>query len=123
MTAGACQIILSEKDQAHRARNVDRHPDRRRIGLGAIVFNFLLKTGTHFFMQDLTGFVLPPSGAGRHFLGIPLSRWIMIWIPALGGLISGLLVFSFAPEAEGHGTDAMIDSFHKKRGSSAGGCR
>ena len=40
----------------------------------------------------------------------------MILIPALGGLISGLLVFSFAPEAEGHGTDAMIDSFHRKKG-------
>ena len=40
----------------------------------------------------------------------------MIWIPALGGLISGLLVFHFAPEAEGHGTDAMIDSFHRKKG-------
>ena len=41
---------------------------------------------------------------------------MMVWIPALGGLISGLLVFTFAPEAEGHGTDAMIDSFHRKKG-------
>ncbi|MGD0236489.1 MAG: chloride channel protein, partial [Syntrophorhabdales bacterium] len=85
-------------------------------GLGAILFSFLLQTGTHFFMQDLPGLVLPPSMAARYFLGIPLSRWMMIWIPALGGLISGLLVFTFAPEAEGHGTDAMIDSFHRKKG-------
>ncbi len=41
---------------------------------------------------------------------------MILLIPALGGLISGLLVFSFAPEAEGHGTDAMIDSFHRKKG-------
>ena len=41
---------------------------------------------------------------------------MMLWIPALGGLISGLIVFNFAPEAEGHGTDAMIDSFHRKKG-------
>ena len=41
---------------------------------------------------------------------------MMVWIPALGGLIAGLLVFTFAPEAEGHGTDAMIDSFHRKKG-------
>jgi CIC family chloride channel protein len=85
-------------------------------GLGAILFNFLLKTGTQFFMQDLIGFVLRPSVAARPFLGVPLSRWVMILIPALGGLISGLLVFTFAPEAEGHGTDAMIDSFHRKKG-------
>ena len=47
---------------------------------------------------------------------------MMAWIPALGGLISGLIVFTFAPEAEGHGTDAMVDSFHRKKGSSEGGC-
>jgi CIC family chloride channel protein len=85
-------------------------------GLGAILFNFLLQRGTHFFMHDLPWLVLPPPVAARHFLGIPLSRCVMILIPALGGLISGLLVFSFAPEAEGHGTDAMIDSFHRKKG-------
>ena len=35
---------------------------------------------------------------------------------AVGGLLSGLLVFTFAPEAEGHGTDAAIAAFHHKRG-------
>jgi CIC family chloride channel protein len=85
-------------------------------GLGAILFSFLLQTGTRFFMQDLIGLVLPASASGRHLLGVPLSRWAMLWIPAIGGLISGLIVFNFAPEAEGHGTDAMIDSFHRKKG-------
>jgi len=85
-------------------------------GLGAILFSFLLQTGTRFFMHDLVGFVLPGSATGRQFLGVPLSRWLMLWIPAIGGLISGLIVFNFAPEAEGHGTDAMIDSFHRKKG-------
>jgi CIC family chloride channel protein len=85
-------------------------------GLGAILFNFLLNAGSRFFMQDLPGFALPPSATVHHFLGAPLSRWLMILIPGLGGLISGLLVFTFAPEAEGHGTDAMVDSFHRKKG-------
>jgi CIC family chloride channel protein len=85
-------------------------------GLGAILFNFLLNTGTQFFMHDLIGFVLPPSAGAHFFLGVPLSRWLMAWVPALGGLISGFLVFSFAPEAEGHGTDAMVDAFHRKKG-------
>jgi chloride channel protein, CIC family len=31
-------------------------------------------------------------------------------------LVSGLIVFSIAPEAEGHGTDAMIDAFHHRGG-------
>ena len=38
-------------------------------GLGAIVFNFLLQTGTRFFMQDLVGFILGPR-AGQTFLDI-----------------------------------------------------
>ena len=35
-------------------------------------------------------------------------------------LASGLLVYTFAPEAEGHGTDAAIDAFHNKRGEIRG---
>lgn len=42
--------------------------------------------------------------------------WAIVLVPALGGLVSGLLVTRFAPEAEGHGTDAVIDSFHRGRG-------
>ena len=37
-------------------------------------------------------------------------------MPAVGGLISGILVFTWAPEAEGHGTDAMIRAFHRGGG-------
>jgi CIC family chloride channel protein len=42
--------------------------------------------------------------------------WLYLLIPTLGGLASGLLVFLIAPEAEGHGTDAMIEAFHHKGG-------
>jgi CIC family chloride channel protein len=41
-------------------------------------------------------------------------------IPVIGGLVSGFLVFKFAPEAEGHGTDAAIDAFHNKGGQIRG---
>lgn len=48
---------------------------------------------------------------------MPASRiWILPFILALGGLIGGILVFKWAPEAEGHGTDAAINSFHHKGG-------
>jgi CIC family chloride channel protein len=85
-------------------------------GFGAILFSFILQTGTQFFMKDLTVLFLPRELHQVLFFGIPLSRWMILWIPALGGLLSGLLVFHFAPEAEGHGTDAMIESFHRKKG-------
>ena len=39
-------------------------------------------------------------------------RWFRPW----EDLISGVLVFTWAPEAEGHGTDAMIRAFHRGGG-------
>jgi chloride channel protein, CIC family len=85
-------------------------------GLGGILFNFLLQTGTRFFTRDLISFILPDHFFTQQFLGFPMDRWMMLWVPALGGLIAGFIVFTYAPETEGHGTDAMIDSFHKKKG-------
>jgi CIC family chloride channel protein len=35
---------------------------------------------------------------------------------AFGGFIVGFMVFKWAPEAEGHGTDAAIDAYHNKKG-------
>jgi chloride channel protein, CIC family len=85
-------------------------------GFGAILFNYLLQKGSQFFFIDLINLLLPGSLRDYSLLSIPLARWMLIWIPALGGLISGLIVFNLAPETEGHGTDAMVDSFHRKKG-------
>jgi CIC family chloride channel protein len=85
-------------------------------GFGALLLNFLILRGTQFFMKDLVAFLLPEELQGTFLLGVPLERWMILWIPALGGVLSGAIVFRFAPEAEGHGTDAMIDSFHRKKG-------
>jgi CIC family chloride channel protein len=85
-------------------------------GFGAILFNFLLGRGSQFFMKDLVALLLPGELQEKSLIGIPLQRWMILWIPALGGLLSGLIVFHFAPETEGHGTDAMVESFHRKKG-------
>ncbi len=39
--------------------------------------------------------------------------WLLPIVTTLGGLIAGIIVFSLAPEAEGHGTDAAIAAFHQ----------
>lgn len=85
-------------------------------GLGAILFNFLLHRSNLFFMKDLPVLLFREDLRKLLFLGVPFERVVMVFIPCLGGLLSGLLVFRIAPEAEGHGTDAMIDSFHRKKG-------
>ena len=88
-------------------------------GLGAVVFFFALSWAKAFIIGYLAGYpVLEPPGEQiieAHFATAP-RPWLMFLIPAIGGLLSGLLVYTFAPEAEGHGTDAMIDSFHNKQG-------
>jgi CIC family chloride channel protein len=86
-------------------------------GLGAIVFYLAIDWSTHFFLGQLVGY-LPPSPLGE---GAPLIRpmerpWLLPLIVALGGLLSGLLVFTLAPEAEGHGTDAAIAAIHHRQG-------
>ncbi len=45
-----------------------------------------------------------------------LEPWLLILVPAVGGLLCGALVFAVAPEAEGHGTDAVIAAYHDRKG-------
>jgi CIC family chloride channel protein len=37
-------------------------------------------------------------------------------LPAIGGLVAGIIIYKYAPEAEGHGTDAVVDAFHQNKG-------
>ncbi len=86
-------------------------------GLGATAFYYLLNFATNNILGRITGFYAPspageipaPATINPHYFLIPLS--IM-----LGGLVVGLITYKFAPEAEGHGTDAAIDAFHNKNG-------
>ena len=82
-------------------------------GLGAIAFFTALEFATKLFLGVLAGYT-PPSPAGEG--GAPITDaarpWAIPLVVALGGLISGVLVFRFAPEAEGHGTDAAIAAYH-----------
>src|SRR5262249_61693819 len=48
--------------------------------------------------------------------GGALRPWLLLVIPTLGGVLSGFLVFTLAPEAEGHGTDAAIAAYHYHQG-------
>ncbi len=84
-------------------------------GLGAVVFYSALVAATHFFLDTLAGYRVPTpagegNGAGSGYFARP---WAIPLVVALGGLLSGVLVFFVAPEAEGHGTDAAIDAVHK----------
>jgi CIC family chloride channel protein len=86
-------------------------------GVGAIVFFKSIDIATQLFLGDLAGLTPPvPAGEGSTLVTSADRRWLLPAIVTLGGLLSGLIVFSLAPEAEGHGTDAAIDAFHHKGG-------
>lgn len=86
-------------------------------GVGAIVFYSAIALCTHLFLGLGAGFFPPnPASEGATVLR-PIARpWLLPIITTLGGLVTGIIVFSLAPEAEGHGTDAAIEAFHKKGG-------
>ncbi|MGH9071095.1 MAG: chloride channel protein [Acidimicrobiales bacterium] len=83
-------------------------------GLGAVVFYSALLLATHLFLAVLAGYQVPtPAGEGLVAGSAGFVRpWVIPLVTTLGGLISGVLVFTFAPEAEGHGTDAAISAVH-----------
>jgi len=88
-------------------------------GLGSIAFHYLCQLGLHFFLDMAAGYRPPPPAGEHHLLtptSVPFNRWVLLILPALGGILSGWLVYTFAPEAEGHGTDAAINSYHNKGG-------
>jgi len=88
-------------------------------GFGAIAFHFLCNLVVHYTLAMIAGYeTRGPAGESEIFepLGRPLVPWLLLVVPTLGGLVSGWIVYTFAPEAEGHGTDAAIDAYHNKRG-------
>ena len=86
-------------------------------GVGAVAFDHLLTLALEA-LHLITGYMEPGRGAASNLatqITAKHSYWFLV-IPALGGLASGILVYTLAPEAEGHGTDAMIEAFHQKGG-------
>jgi CIC family chloride channel protein len=89
-------------------------------GLAAIAFQILGYVVWYFSLDVLAGY-RPYHVGGEQPLWsastTPLRPWLLLVLPAAGGLLSGLLVYWLAPEASGHGTDAAIDAYHRKQGA------
>ena len=87
-------------------------------GFGATLFYYLIGLVTNSILGTITGFHPPsPAGEAASLANIGSPRYYLIPVATMiGGLVAGILVYAFAPEAEGHGTDAAIDAFHNKGG-------
>jgi CIC family chloride channel protein len=89
-------------------------------GVGAVVFHGACQVVSHYTLGALAHYD-PEGPRGEPQLlaerrptdgETPLLPWMLLVIPTVGGLLSGWLVYTLAPEAEGHGTDAAIGAYH-----------
>ncbi|RLC56526.1 MAG: chloride channel protein, partial [Chloroflexi bacterium] len=86
-------------------------------GFGAIVFFEAIEIAGDLLLGELAGVHPPlPAGEGDTLVTEIGRRWMIPVVLVIGGLLSGIIVYTFAPEAEGHGTDAAIDAFHERGG-------
>ena len=89
-------------------------------GIAAIVLDFLIQLVQHFTLGQIAGFQPGEAYSDHSIFGVvaaDFSVWLILPIIAAGGLVTGVLVYLLAPEAEGAGTDAAIDAFHNQRGN------
>jgi CIC family chloride channel protein len=81
-------------------------------GLAAIAFEALIHLCKRLALH--APFALPPGQEGLGGGG-PFPWWIVV-VPAVGGLAAGWLISTFAPAARGHGTEQVIQVFHRRAG-------
>jgi len=85
--------------------------------LSAQAFLWMLRLANRLLLNGIAGYRPPGLEAGGlHQVIGPHGLWLIPVVTTLGGLASGFLVFRFAPEAEGHGTDTAVDAFHRREG-------
>jgi chloride channel protein, CIC family len=86
-------------------------------GLSARVFMWMLRVCERIFLYDLAAYRPPglEGGLTRQVIG-PHGLLLIPVATTLGGLLSGWIVYRYAPEAEGHGTDTVVNAFHRQEG-------
>ncbi len=84
----------------------------------AQIFVFLLKFVGHYSLTLIAGYTPPDVLNILTDSKVTHTYHSLLILPVIvvGGLISGFLVYTFAPEAEGHGTDTAVRAFHRTGG-------
>ena len=87
-------------------------------GFGAILFYLGLSALSNYALGGIGGYYPPVPGGEPSLFVHPANnvKWLLFLLPAAGGLIAGIIVFTYASEAEGDGVDAVIDAYNNKRG-------
>ncbi len=83
-------------------------------GVSALLFLEAVKVFTGLLLGGIATYTPPtPGGEAGSTLPVYGPRFFLVpVVTALGGLVAGFLVYRYAPEAEGVGTDQAIKAFH-----------
>jgi chloride channel protein, CIC family len=85
-------------------------------GVVGAAFFAALEVGQRFLLEGLAGFA-PLRAHGEAFAATGAAGTfrplLLVALPALGGLASGVLTARLAPEAAGGGGDATIEAYHR----------
>ncbi len=79
-------------------------------GLVAWIFREMVYGFEHWLFKRPTGITAAGLGGDQN------PAWWIVLIPAAGGLAVGALIHLYSQESEGHGTDAVIRTFHRAKG-------
>ena len=103
--------------------------EERRLVLDALILGVIGALAARLFIWMQTGVAwlllekiahyvppIPPAEGKVVIPPLPHGFWRIPLVTTLGGLLSGILVYGLAPEAEGHGTDAIVRAFHTRGG-------
>jgi CIC family chloride channel protein len=84
-------------------------------GLGAALLTWGVNGVQSGLLHRVVEFRPPGHGSHMGSWHLPARPWMLLVVLPCVGLLVGWIVQTFAPEAEGHGTDAVINSYHRKR--------
>jgi CIC family chloride channel protein len=85
-------------------------------GLGGALLTWGIDWLGSVLLGGVVGFRIPGHGeAATAAWSMPERPWLLLVVLPLAGLLVGWIVNTFAPEAEGHGTDAVINAYHRGR--------
>ena len=84
-------------------------------GLGAALLTWGVDGVQSALHHRVVGFRAPGHGVHAGSWHAAQRPWMLLIVLPVAGLLVGWLVQTFAPEAEGHGTDAVINAYHRNR--------
>jgi len=89
------------------------------VGLAASGVYYVLEWAEAILLYRTAGLQQPPFGAAMRLFDSGNTEpvwWLLMLLPAAGGLVTGLVIWFFAPEARGAGVNEVIDAYHNHRG-------